>query len=996
MNRRFLPFGYFILIICLAAIFISAQLREGDEKPGVKDETATGYFSSLRVNQVTGMINPADVMRAVSQAERSGQDAPRFAGDWDLLGPNNLSGRTRALLFDGNDASGSTVFAGSVMGGMYKSTNGGTNWVKLNHDNPSLNVSCITQSSDGTIFVGTGEGFTVDQYTVLEDWNYASGLLGKGIYKSTDGENFLLIPSTAPVMNGEEVEWGYVNELAVTPTGNGIYAATNTGLKFSPDGGNSWQFAKSAEGSELNTSSRDVKTGSDGLVIAEVNNLCYISADGNPEGFVLHSSDSTYELPDDNVGRIEFAIAPSNPDIIYAVVVSSNGALVNVYRTEDSGMNWAVVGPGGSGLFNVFNTGSNTSNGIGLYNCVVTVFPDDPDRLLLGGLNLWEGKKTNPTGFFDWTGRSDNTLPWLSTAFLFGGHNAYAFKPGNPGICLIGTNGGVSQGTLSSSEFVFESRNKDLIGSQFYTVSYSSEKRVVAGGAQEIGTIYIDGKTNPADNKRGEDIWTTASNVPDGANGGYVAMSLIFPEAVIYSRSPHPAKNGNIETFVRRNEYLGGPDWSASMFNDRYASSGFLSPFSLWESFTDANNRDSVGLRLTKDYPAGSAIWIESNNANRPFKYITPVNLQKGDSIVVQDPISVKFFIGGDNRVMMSPHVIQFDRTPDWYVIANATTGFEGIPTALAHSADANHVFVGTKDGKLFRISNISFAYDFSTADVTSPYCVIATRRIPVYLPGTTTEITQTITSIAVDPNDPERIIITLGNYGNDHYVYYSDNALDEDPVFRSVQGTQGSGGLPQMPAYSSLFEMDSDNNIVFIGTEYGLYYTQNIQSTNPTWAVSGENIGKLPVFMLKQQIVRKTNDTIYLTPTDFNVYEGVNNFGVIYGATYGRGLIALDEFQQPVGIGEPPTGGPGQAAFRIFPNPADDRIIISFETASNSKVLVDVFDLNGRILKTVDAGTLFRGPHELPVDCANLPSGTFLVRLTIGQESSVSKLVIH
>ncbi len=39
---------------------------------------------------------------------------------------------------------------------------------------------------------------------------------------------------------------------------------------------------------------------------------------------------------------------------------------------------------------------------------------------------------------------------------------------------------------------------------------------------------------------------------------------------------------------------------------------------------------------------------------------------------------------------------------------------------------------------------------------------------------------------------------------------------------------------------------------------------------------------------------------------TTYVIHYGINNYGVIYGATYGRGIISLDEFQQPVGISEP------------------------------------------------------------------------------------------
>jgi hypothetical protein len=800
-------------------------------------------------------------------------------------------------------------------------------------------------------------------------------------------------------MNGNnELEWGFINEIAAHPANGALYASTNTGLKFSPDGGSTWQVAKTNEGADLNFKSQEVKMGSSGIVIAEVNNLCYVSADGNPNNFVLQSGDSTWNIPVANVGRMEFGIAPTNNDIIYALVVSTGGALVNVYRTEDKGATWTIVGPGGSSNFNVFNTGSNISQGMGLFAATIEVYPDDPYHLLIGGQDMWEGKKVLEEGFYQWVLRSSATWPWLFPIYSWQGHHAYKFIPGSANSFLVGTNGGISMGTVDQDFFIFQFMNKDLIASQFYTVSPTMEKKNVLGGAQDIGTIFINGAANPADGRRGEDIWTTQADFPDGKTGGYCASSLIYPTAVIYSRNPQPANNGNLETFVRRNEFSGGPDWAANMFSDKYAASGFIPPFALYENFEDYNSKDSAGYKVTKNIPAGSVIWIESNNGNRPFKYITPVALNQGDSIVVPDIITARFFIGGDDRLMMSKQVIQFDKNPEWYVISDkAHQGVEGIPSCLAHSSDANHIFVGTKTGKLFRVSNVKYAYNTATADVNSAFCVISTLRIPVYLPGTSTEITQAITSIAVDPNNDDRLIITLGNYGNSHYVYLCENALSANPTFRSVQGNPENGGIPEIPAYSSLFEMSADNHLVFVGTEHGIYVTDNIGAASPTWVPENNNIGRIPVFMLKQQTVRKTNDTLMFVNIDttYVIYYGTNNYGVIYGATYGRGIISLDEYEKPVGIGEPGksdrTGG-----FEVYPNPATDMVTVTFEATAPGYTDVAVFSLNGNMVKAVDLGWRPEGRYDVILNCASLTPGTYVIRLTQGSQVSSSKIVIY
>jgi hypothetical protein len=999
MKKRPLPLGYLISAIFVSFLLISATLT-GDDKSIAQKETAADHLSKIRNNQVTGQINPADYLKAMQQVkmQQGIKSSHAYNFEWSLLGPNNLGGRTRAILFDNRDTTGNIMFAGSVTGGIFRSDNGGEKWSRIQHDG-NLFVSCMTQAGNGDIYVGTGEGFTVQTYTVFNEWGYASGLMGQGIFKSTDGLTFNLLPNTAPALNGNnELEWGFINELSAHPANGAVYAATNTGLKYSGDGGNNWQVAKTSDGTELSLNSKDVKMAASGLVVAEVNNLCYVSEDGNPNNFMLRSGDSTYNFPATNVGRIEFSIAPTNNDIIYALVVTPSGALLNVYRSDDKGLNWVIIGPGGSVNFNVFNTGSNIGQGMGLYAATIEVFPNDPYHILIGGQDMWEGKKIQDDGFYQWVLRSTANTVWLSYVYLWQGHHTYQFKPGSSDTFFAGTNGGISMGTVNPILYLFQFMNKDYIGSQFYTVSTSSEMKNVVGGAQDIGTIFINGASNPGDSKRGDDIWTMQNTIPDGKNGGYCAISIIYPDAVIYSKYPHPAKNGNIETFVRRNEFGGGPNWAANMLSAQYASTAFLPPFLLYENFEDYNTKDSIGYKITKDYPAGSAIWIESNNGKRPFKYITPVALTPSDSIVVKDILTARFFIGGDNQVVMTKQVIQFDVNPEWYVISDSLHGgLKGKPECMAYSSDANHLFVGTSRGRLYRISNIKYAYNKETADVTSAYCVISTKRIPVYLPGTTTEITQVVTSVSVDPNNDNRVIITLGNYGNEHYVFMTDNALDENPVFHSAQGNPGNGGLPQAPVYSSLIEMDPDNDLVFVGTEYGVYVTNNIEAGNPTWVAENNNLGGVPVFMLKQQNIRKTNDTLTFVNIDttYLVYYGVNNYGVIYGATYGRGIISLDAFQQPVSISEPGKID-NKASFSVYPNPANDKVTVAFEVETAGKVGIDIYNLSGNLVKSIDLGMRPEGMHEAIINIANLSAGSYIMSLTTGNHRSSSKFIVQ
>src|SRR4051794_41187454 len=82
---------------------------------------------------------------------------------WEERGPNNIAGRTRALIIDSRDATGNTVFAASVSGGIWKCTNFKTtpSWTPVADEMSDLAVCALAQdpSNPDVIYAGTGEGW---------------------------------------------------------------------------------------------------------------------------------------------------------------------------------------------------------------------------------------------------------------------------------------------------------------------------------------------------------------------------------------------------------------------------------------------------------------------------------------------------------------------------------------------------------------------------------------------------------------------------------------------------------------------------------------------------------------------------------------------------------------------------------------------------------------------------------------------------------------------
>lgn len=978
MKRKILPLSLTLITIVLGVLVLSFTNSRSESKysPRLSDESSlvygikpsVEYLASIRNNQTTGVITSEDLNLVQSQLNDLSNSRASVDLTWRQLGPDNFGGRTRAIMFDNQDAQSSTVYAAGVTGGVWKSTNLGTSWNKINSSTYNLNVSCMKQDGNGTIYVGTGESFAAETLSGLEEMGFTSGFMGQGIFKSTDGDNFTLIASTQPEYNNDASEWAFVNEIAVDMNSGRIYAATNTGLKYSSDGGSTWSVAKDTSGADLNMNALDVQVSSDGAVVACVDNICYIATGGNADAFMNRSTGDSVSLPDSDVNRIEFAFAPSDPNILYASVVNGQGSLKNVYRSDDKGVNWRIVLPG--------SQSSPIFVGQGVYDNALTVFPEDPDRILLGGINAWEGKKVQEEGFFAWRSISSAAFPIFFPSHLHVDHHTYVFRPGTSNTFLIGTDGGVARGTVTGDEYEFEQINRSYFTTQFYSVGYSGDGNYATGGAQDNGTILVTGTGNTV--KEGEQILE--------GDGCATVVSTINKEVLVASYT------GRETDFIYRSED-GGINYSGQFVGDLSLSVNFFyTPIALWESFDNPNSRDSVMFHAKENIPAGTKVQVLSNNSKQPFYYTTPVAMQEGDSMNVQDIVSSRFFIASFNKLYMTNELHRFNKTPDWFEISNTDVGFGGAPQCIGLSGDANHAFVGTRDGKLFRVSNLALAYNYDRADVNSPECIVSTKEIAFNLPSGD-PVTQVVTSVSVDPDNPANVMVTLGNYGNEHYVFVSENALDENPVFTARQGN-----LPQMPIYSSLIEM-SDTDYALVGTEHGIFVTENIHADSPVWMRQDSLMGSVPVFQLAQQRVSKNPDTVTLvngTEVIKILHPGTNNYGVIYAATFGRGLLRCNIFQKPVGVEELPIdGNENQLTMSVYPNPVSHYATMEFEAMSNANAEISVFDLTGRKAMAL-TNRVQKGTNKVDIDLEELKPGSYIIQVVIGSDVYSHKIIAN
>ncbi|HEY6253794.1 MAG TPA: sialidase [Candidatus Angelobacter sp.] len=260
------------------------------------------------------------------------------------IGSAAMSGRIAAV--DAVDEGGKvTVFAGSASGGVWKSINGATTFKPVfdKEDVQSIGAVTIDPSNHKIVWVGTGESWTRNSVSV-----------GDGIYKSTDGgENWTL-------MGLKDSE--HISRILVDPTdSNTIYACATghifddnneRGVYKTSDGGQTWQRVLAGANTStgcamLSMSAKEPKTIYASLWDFRRQGWTFRS--GGPGSGLFKSTDGGQRwteitpsanngLPEKPYGRIALAVAPSKPNVVYAMIECKKSAL---YRSNDGGNTWA-------------------------------------------------------------------------------------------------------------------------------------------------------------------------------------------------------------------------------------------------------------------------------------------------------------------------------------------------------------------------------------------------------------------------------------------------------------------------------------------------------------------------------------------------------------------------------------------------------------------------------------------------------------------------------
>jgi hypothetical protein len=685
----------------------------------------------------------------------------------------------------------------------------------------------------------------------------------QGILKSTDaGATWTVLGGdifgpALPQPAGQFPQYQAVGKVKVDPNNsNNVVAGTKTGLFFSYDGGANWtgpcttnHFASQRQditSLELTSMGGGVtriiaavgvrgfattvqynldQNGANGIYSATMPASgcpAFTSIASNSNGFVFGTSVTGSAYPTganmnagsgnryistingNQLGRIDIAVAPSNPSVIYAQVQSiapnsnsgcgnTNGCQLGVWASINGGISWSFMSGSAGGSLR------NCSNGQGdypqnWYDQGLVVDPNNPDRIFVDTFEVWFASRTG-TSFND-----------LTCGYSYSGsagpvhvdQHALAFVPGSSSLLVIGNDGGIhattnaNAATTSVDPAWINLDSNGLNTIEFYSGDISGNFANAAnpqanGGAQDNGSMSVTFAGYPT----GPVQWQMGR----GGDGFYARLDPV----------------------------------------------GTGSSLRFWQG----NNSGSLG-RCISNCTASGATWTTKNGGwtSDTQSFILPYDLFHGGVLGGDDcpPAASNGGCGnlivGTTRVWetITGNAANNNGTVTWYITNSPSTqnmtkqslGNRSFINQVKYSPKFKSVAIaGTNDGNVWIGRNLGTgtAGQAIWTNVTGNNTVLPNRPI---------------LGIALDPSVPVANIpvgyAAVGGFNantpsNPGHVFRVDCAAN----CASFTWSDKTGNLPDIPVDSIVVNPRFPQQ-VFAGTDWGLYFTDDITVTNPTW----------------------------------------------------------------------------------------------------------------------------------------------------------------
>lgn len=396
---------------------------------------------------------------------------------WTNIGPTpgyyfsytNISGRITTVRYD--PVNQNIVYLGAAFGGVWKSTNGGTNFSPISDNEVSMSSGSIFVDPANTniVYYGTGEA----TYS-------GASYYGRGILKSTNGgTTWINYTSGLPSLT-------YCSRIVIRPGfSNQLFAAMgSSGLYRSTDAGVTW--------------SQLISGRCDDIIFSPNGTNAYITGSGtgyrvSTDGGVTFTSNATLTMGTRN----HIAICRNTPSVLYCAVYS--GSTITTFKSTDSGVNFTQVA-----------VGHNFNGGQAWYDFYMQVNPFDPNYAYVGAVDIWRT--------IDGGASFQNITNGYAGGVVHVDEHNIDFNPVNSNELMAVNDGGVWKSTNRGTNWI--NLNAGLTLTQFYRIaSDPSNVNHVMGGTQDNGTQRTLGTSN----------WAAAF----GGDGGEVCFHSQNPQFIL-------------------------------------------------------------------------------------------------------------------------------------------------------------------------------------------------------------------------------------------------------------------------------------------------------------------------------------------------------------------------------------------------------------------------------------------------------------------------------
>jgi photosystem II stability/assembly factor-like uncharacterized protein len=500
-------------ILMIGSVAVSQQKTSTPEK--AKQEVKQKQKESTAPKKGEQPSENAPAGKAAKEEEKPKDpfSSPTFSGlKLRSIGPAVTSGRVLDIAV--NPKNRAQWFVATV-GGVWKTNNAGITWTPVFDGEGSFSIATVVidQKDPNVVWVGTGENNS-----------QRSVSYGDGVYRSDDGGKSW---KNVGLKHSE-----HIGKIVIDPRdSNKVFVAAqgplwgpggDRGLYKTTDGGKTWkQTLKISEHTGVTDIAIDPEE-PDTMYAASYQRErhVYTIIDGGPESAIYKSTDGgeTWNklksgLPSNDMGKIGLAVAPSNPNYVYAYIEGQDGK-GGIFRSTDKGATWERRNP--------YDTTAQ-------YYAEIFVDPKNPERIYYPNfaVNVSDdgGKTIHPLNTK--SKHVDNHVIWID--------------PDDPNYYLVGCDGGVYESYDRGETWAFKS---NLPITQFYDVAVSVDAPfyTVCGGTQDNYSLCGPSRTRNVNGIQNSDWYVT--------QGGDGFTSRVDPQDpnTIYAE----AQYGNLVRFDRR------------------------------------------------------------------------------------------------------------------------------------------------------------------------------------------------------------------------------------------------------------------------------------------------------------------------------------------------------------------------------------------------------------------------------------------------------------